>query len=320
MRATSERLVRRPLATAAWTMGLACSRGPIRGVQTERKRKQLSGTVALDRRMWPHRTRSLRLGAGRSQVQILSPRLTRKRRKAALSVARGTLAVTTAGSDPGSNFFAVSLGRLLAGGRVRQPPPPVRARHARRDGLGVQAPVALTALAQGLIESREVDPILDVKPEFREQFAVNSSADRRSLEASHSSQTRIESASRSSSREASVPSPPAMSPSRPALSRRCARIFTAASGPARSSASPSGNMRCSHCSAATARSSGGRSGAPVRAPHAVQRGFPGRRSPRWPRSSAGHIVGDQPDASVEVDGDDRHEDAPDGTSGGSIVR
>ena len=60
---------RRPGRTALATVGVRS------GVQTERNRAQLRATeIALERRRAPGTPGSLRLGAGRSQVQILSPR------------------------------------------------------------------------------------------------------------------------------------------------------------------------------------------------------------------------------------------------------
>ena len=56
------------------------------GEQIERNRAQPSATRTRSRpRMRSHATRSFRLGAGRSQVQILSPRSTRKACKCRLS-------------------------------------------------------------------------------------------------------------------------------------------------------------------------------------------------------------------------------------------
>ncbi len=56
--------------------GVASTDGGVQsGEQTERNRDQLSNTdIALARPTAPDRTGSLRLGAGRPQVQILSPR------------------------------------------------------------------------------------------------------------------------------------------------------------------------------------------------------------------------------------------------------
>src|SRR5215204_3075179 len=55
---------------------IAVWRGVQSGVQTERNRAQLRATeIAVEPRIAAGRPGSLRLGAGRSQVQILSPRL-----------------------------------------------------------------------------------------------------------------------------------------------------------------------------------------------------------------------------------------------------
>ena len=72
-----------PRAPPSWTLGVASraatknvrAHGVQSGVQIERNRAELRATeIALERRGAPGTPGSLRLGAGRSQVQILSPR------------------------------------------------------------------------------------------------------------------------------------------------------------------------------------------------------------------------------------------------------